>query len=71
MKLIGEKASIQSGEFKTITIRWPADTEMPVIHGKWQRLVDGRIQAVYYPGEFAVCHSLLVLLRDLNTSHRK
>jgi hypothetical protein len=71
MKLIGEKASTHSGEFKTITIRWPADTQMPVVHGKWQRLTDGRIQAVYDPLEFSICKSLLELLRDLNTFHRK
>jgi len=68
MKLIGEKTPTQPGEFKTITICWPADTEVPTVHGKWQRLPDGRIQAVYDADELAVCLSIVELVRDLRKS---
>lgn len=64
MKLIGEKTSTQPGEFKTITIRWPADTEVPTVHGKWQRLANGRIQAVYAPDELAICLKIAEIILE-------
>ena len=30
-----------------LTIRWPAGSKVPVIHGRWTRLVTGEIQADY------------------------
>lgn len=68
MKLIGQKTPTQAGEFKSITINWPANTEMPAVHGKWLRLSDGRIQAVYDTDELAVCLSIVELIRDLRNS---
>jgi hypothetical protein len=41
--------------FKTITIRWKQGLKMPVIRGKWQRLDDERIQAVYTRDDLRVC----------------
>lgn len=64
MKLIGDKTSPPPGEFTTLTVRWPAATRIPTVHGKWQRLSDGRIQAVYAPDEFALCIAVAELLRE-------
>lgn len=68
MKLIGDKTPISNKTFKSITINWPSDTEMPTVHGKWQRMADGRIQAVYDTDELAVCLSIIELIRDLRNS---
>jgi len=66
MKLIGDKTSPQSEEFKTLTVCWPADSLIPTVHGKWQRLPDERIQAVYAPDELALCLAVAELLRELH-----
>jgi hypothetical protein len=55
MKLIGDNISTAAQPFKSITLRWPAHSRMPAVHGKWKRLADGRIQAVYDPDELALC----------------
>jgi len=64
MKLVGNKTPVAGKEFKMITIRWPADTRVPVIHGRWQRLPDGRIQAIYAHDELVLCLSIAELLRS-------
>jgi hypothetical protein len=61
MKLIGDKKPPHCDEFKAITIRWPVESKMPVIRGKWKRLPDGSAQATYVPAELAVC----LMLKDL------
>jgi hypothetical protein len=61
MKLIGDKMTAQCDEFKVITIRWPVGSKIPVIRGKWKRLLDGSAQATYVPAELAVC----LMLKDL------
>ena len=36
-----------------IVLRWPADSRVPTIHGKWVRLITGEIQAAYTLEELA------------------
>lgn len=41
--------------FKKITIRWKKDSKIPTIGGKWRRMDDGRIEAMYTRDELAKC----------------
>lgn len=51
-----------------ITILLPADSHMPTIRGKWQRLADSRIRAWYTPAELERCHELLQSLKQSGKS---
>jgi hypothetical protein len=62
MKLIGDKAP--TPEFKSMTVRWPLNSKIPAIHGKWTRHPDGRIEAVYTAGELACCLMVAALISD-------
>jgi hypothetical protein len=64
MKLIGENTTPAVGNFKSITLRWPANSKVPTIHGKWKRLKDGRIQAIYAPSELAICLMVAELISE-------
>jgi len=41
--------------FKIITIVLESGSKMPTIHGKWERLPDGRVRARYTPDEYELC----------------
>lgn len=45
-------AETTSGKFGW-RIRWPADTYIAVVHGTWQWLDDGRIEAEYTPEQLS------------------
>lgn len=52
--------------FKTITIRWQADSKIPTIRGKWRRMDDGRIEARYTRDELAKCLEFFEVLEQGN-----
>ncbi len=37
-----------------VTFIWPSDTRIGVVHGQWQRLPDGRIEATYTREELGI-----------------
>jgi hypothetical protein len=53
-----------NNNFKTITIRWPVGSKIPAIRGKWKRLEDGRIEAIYTREELRICLEKYELLAD-------
>ena len=63
MDTVSDTANLRS-IWKTIKIRWPIDTKMPTIHGKWKRLPDGRIEATYTADELSKCLELYDLLSE-------
>lgn len=46
-----------------ITIVLPAESKMPTIRGKWQRLADGKIRAWYTPDEHEQCKKIFQSLQ--------
>lgn len=60
-----------------VTIRWPADSKIGVIHGQWQRLPTGEIEATYQDAfELRNCLRFLAWSKGLDfekiySNHRK
>jgi hypothetical protein len=54
----------KSRSFNRVTILLPADSKMPTMRGKWQRLADGRIRAWYTPDELEQCEKLFELRKQ-------
>ena len=57
--------------FKTITIRWPRDSKVPTISGKWQRLPDGRIEATYTRAELEQCMMIFEVTQSADQTRSK
>ncbi len=64
MKLIGDTPVPNARSFKSITLRWPRNAKVPTIHGKWKRLPDGRIEAIYDPNELRICLMLAEIITE-------
>ena len=54
--------------FKTITIRWERGSKMPTMRGKWKRLSDGRILAMYTRAELAQCLEVCEAISNADSS---
>ena len=59
-----QQTKIRKRTFNVITVVLSANSQMPVIRGKWERLQSGRIRARYTPDEYAQCLKLLEVIRD-------
>jgi len=53
--------------FNRVTILLEAGSKMPIIHGKWNRLPDGKIRAWYSPDEYEKCLWLFELRKEIET----
>lgn len=49
---------------KSMTIRWPAGSNMPTIRNQWTLLSDGRIEATYTEDELKKCLEVYDLLHE-------
>lgn len=62
--LVGDDKDDPLPAFRSITVRWKAGAAMPTIRGKWKRLPDGRIEALYTADELSKCIALCDLLAE-------
>ena len=68
MKLVGDGETPVRPEFKSMTVRWPAVSKVPVIYGRWKRQPDGRIEAIYTASELAVCLMVAEIISKQHSS---
>ncbi len=70
MKLIGDGETLNPPaipEFESMTVRWPVKSKVPVIHGRWKRQPDDRIEAIYTASELAVCLMIAAIISEQET----